>query len=66
MTDVDMITAHREGRIGGRWYPEPNWRNRCAECGRGADRIRGGVVVIRNVPLHHGCAAEYFKEVGHD
>jgi hypothetical protein len=63
MTDHDVTQAHREGRPGGRWYPEPRYEDRCADCGRGSSRIRGGVFLINNVPLHHACAEEYFKEV---
>jgi hypothetical protein len=63
MTDIDVIQAHREGRTGGRWYPEPGYEVHCAMCNRGADRIRGGVVVICNVPLHHACAEGYFRSL---
>lgn len=61
MTDVDVIQAHREGRPGGCWYPARDENHRCAVCHRGGDRMRGGVFLINNVPLHQICVAEYFK-----
>jgi hypothetical protein len=61
MTDVDVIQAHREGRIGGRWYPASRYEDRCAVCNRCGDRLSGGVFLINNVPLHRACAEEYFK-----
>jgi hypothetical protein len=63
MTDHDVTQAHREGRIGGSWYPDrPAPNLSCAHCGRG-DLVIGPVLLFdpAEIPLHAVCAESYFS-----